>query len=124
MAIQWRIYWNDDTTSDNSQVEPGQVGRTIRLVVCIICQDRETNRCILDKRDWYVYRTDYATWMPMDTDGMKAAVKYEIEHVGAVLQGGLVSDSEFKAIKQRAQADPDFLPHSAGVHYKERYGKI
>lgn len=118
--IAWRIYYADGTTFDSTEGEPWEapgVG-----VVCIVQPDPDTGRTIQARWDWYAWHRDTRDWWGHDPFGILDQLTADrLDRVASVKAGRTVSATEYRAIYDRANADPDFAPRSAR-HPSERTG--
>lgn len=113
--IDWRVYYSDGSTFDNSKGEPDDAPAF--GVVCIPQPDLVTGRMIMHGWDWYYYVPDSDQWWGSDLQGVLDRLLHRLP-VLALLQGRNVSNEVFREIFGRADKDPDFPLKSAKHRYE------
>lgn len=111
--LNWRIYYGDGTTFDDSMGSPFEAP-SINVQV-IVGYDRDNGRQMLHFWDWYYYRNDdIGEWWGADIHGLLDQLLHDKKgEIIAVKQGRTLGNNAYQEIVKRAQADPDFLPQSA-----------
>ncbi len=108
--MNWRIYYTDGSTFDNSQ---GKCEDAPAFgVVCIVYPDKLVGRVILHRHDWYYWIGEEEGWSGGDIYGLLDRLLHRLP-TEAVLQGRNVSNKMFRNIMARADKDPDF-PATSG----------
>lgn len=113
--IQWRVYYEDDSTFSNEDGSPENA--PVLGVVCIVLKDPTVGRMILCRYDWYIFKSadtrEPEEWSGHDIHGVLDQLMYNPGRIIACKQGRCVSDALYKTIYQRAVDDPDFPPKDA-----------
>lgn len=109
MSLQWRIYYGDGSTFDNTQGEPDESPALNVQVITII--DPDVGRLLLHRYDFYWYDFDHAIWSAGDIFGM---FDYLCQPgIKVVRFGRSIVNREYREIVTRAGSDPDFPRKSA-----------
>ena len=114
--MDWRIFYDDGGTFDDSQGEP--VDAPAFGIVCIVQQNADVGRTILHGWDWYYWVSEKVEWWGSDIYGLLDRLLHRLA-TEAILQGRTVSRREFQQIMKRADKDPGFPPKS-GIIAGER----
>lgn len=107
--IDWRIYYDDDSTFDSSMGDPADAPGF--GVVCVKQHDPVTNATIIWGFDVYYWVPGVDEWRGSDRPSFLIRL-YRRRPTGAAFDGALVSNERFSAIMDRAANDPDFPKQS------------
>lgn len=102
--MEWRIYYDDETTFDNIQ---GEVWDAPGLgVVCVVCI-LEGDRAILSRWDYYVYKN--GEWCGHDLFGLLDQLTSDRDNTArGVKAGRTIATALYKRIMYKAKNDEDF----------------
>jgi hypothetical protein len=106
--MRWRIYYDDETTFDDSQGRPCDA--TGLGVVCIVIDDPQVGRGILTGYDYYAHID--GEWLGVDVFGLIDQVLNRFDTLGGAVAGRTVKNDRFATILRQAQDDPDFAAKS------------
>ena len=109
--VQWRIYYADGSTADNTQYEPEDV--PAKGVLVIVQRHQQNNVQRLSEGACYYWRRDAEMWFAADQFGMLLQTCQHRRLVTGQMWGETVPNDLFIKIKRQADTDPDF-PHRAG----------
>ena len=114
--LKWRIYYDDETTFDNTQGAPKAAPSF--GVIAIPQPDPEVGRVVMHKWDWYYWRLDWKQWWGSDLQGLLDNLLHNMP-ITAIKQGRNVHNTVFRDIWARVIADPDF-PIKSGQRIGEQ----
>jgi len=113
--INWRIYYGDGTTFDNTQGRPEDAPKL--NVQCIAVNERGTKtfkavldvgHVVLHDWDYYIYQEDTGWFGVREVVDLVDHVLHSSHKIKAVGKARSIPTGEFKAIYKQAWRDPDF----------------
>lgn len=107
--MNWRIYYDDGSTFDDTQGSPADAPGYGVLVILIA--DPDVGHMTLHSFDYYVFRE--GLWLGVDTFGLIDQILNNFTLLGGVVAGRTVSPQHFRVLLKWAERDPDFAPKSA-----------
>ena len=113
---EWRIYYGDGSTFDNTMGAPEDAPPTDVQVITRLSKD--DGILALHNWDWYYYQQGVG-WRGADLWGLLDKLMY-VRGVGAVKQARTIEDGEFRIILNRAYTETDFPPKTTGLQINER----
>lgn len=116
MKLEWRIYYGDGSTFDNTQGTPFEAPPTD--VQVIVHPSKDNGLLALHNWDWYYYQ-DNMGWRGTDTWGLLDKLMW-VKGVGAVKQARTIEDSVFQNVLNKARNDSDFPRKTTGLQVMER----
>jgi hypothetical protein len=123
--MKWRIYYDDDTTFDNSQGEPWEAPG--RGIICVVQIDpsplmHSVNTQILQGHPFYWYHRGWGYWLHSDRDGFIDQLTNDRKNeVCAIKMGRWVDFHHYREIVDKARSDPDFPKKSGDSKSEHRY---
>lgn len=108
---EWRIYYGCGGTFDSTEGPPPAAPP--HDVQAVVQPDPRVGRIVLQRWDWYYYRSDVGQWWGSDIHGLLDQFMHHASAITAVTQGRHAADWE--TIRQRAIADPDFPVKEASL---------
>lgn len=118
--LEWRIYYDDCTTFDNTQGEPEHC--SAYGIIAIVCYDESGDRLVLQKWNNY-YAKDLngkPVWYGSDDFGLKDQLASDINRdIHGVKFGRTISNFAFNDIIAQASHDPDF-PRGQKAIFREQ----
>lgn len=110
---EWRIYYDDGSTFDDSQGTPEAAPAF--GVLFIVFPDREVGRVVMRGWDWYYFDAETRQWWGSDIHGLLDGLLHDLPRK-AYKQGRNVDNKRFRDIMKRAMNDADFPVKSAKRH--------
>ncbi len=110
----WRIYYDDDTTFDDTDGEPWESPKFgVQGVVQRLSEVPKGRSHVqrLTGADWYVYRYDLGQWFKVDEFGVwDQAIHYSLSSV--FRPGRAIGAMAWDAVFKRMMDDPDYQQDS------------
>lgn len=117
--IQWRIYYDDETTFDSTQGTPEEAPSF--GILCVTMRDDEHGRLILNGWDWYYF--DGVSWWGADVHGLLDRLLHNLP-TRAVKIGRMAPSEVWRKTYARASHDPDFPPKSARAKRERPFQQV
>lgn len=112
---QWRIYYDDGTTFDDTQGAPEDAPGL--GVVCIVQACPDLGRQIMSGWDFYYFRpSSPVPWWGCEWFGLIDNLTAKPRDTQAVKAGRTIDSLTYEKIRELAGADPDFRRTVAAVH--------
>lgn len=114
--IKWRIYYDDDTTFDNTQGEPWEAPG--RGVVCIVQIDPSprmynVNTQVLMESPFFWYHREFGYWFRSEQNGLIDQLTNDRKNIVCAVKLGRWTDfTHYREILYRANNDKDFVKKS------------
>lgn len=110
--IQWRIYYGDGSTFDNTQGKPWEApGHDVQLIVQV---DEMVGRVVLTMFDWYYWNESEGEWWASDYFGLfDQLLNDRTNSIHSVKAGRNMSNKKYRELIEIALADKDFPVKSA-----------
>lgn len=108
--MEWRIYYDDGTTFDDSLGSP--VDAPTHGVIAICTRDEVHGRLVLNGFDFYCYEYEANEWFGCDQWGLIDKLLHNLPF-HAWKMGRTVRTETFLTVLEEATNDPDFPPKSA-----------
>jgi len=103
--IEWRIYYGDGTTFDNTKGLPSEAPSL--NVQVILCKNKINGRNIYHTWDWYYFKEN--EWRGCDIHGLIDQLLMDKKGVvTAIKQGRTIKDEVYEDILKKALNDTDF----------------
>jgi len=112
--LQWRIYYDDGLTFDNTHGTPEQAPSF--GVVFIPQPDDQVGRMIMQGWDWY-YFNENGQWWGCDIYGLLDRLLHNLP-TRALKQGRTMDNVAYQELMRRVRSDPDF-PTKSGIRKGE-----
>lgn len=112
MKKDWKIYYEDGSTFDNTQGLPEDAPSF--GVLCVVFPDEEVGRMVMHGWDWFYYHKEDQNWWGADIHGLLDCLLHN-KPMKAVKQGRNTNADNYKKILNFAIDDPDFSVKSGEV---------
>lgn len=101
MSYEWRVYYTDGSTFDDSDGTPYQApDREVQFIVQKI--EENAQYMILSGADYYIYEPSFGWWYTNE-DGKQTHLDRDIEH--CVKHGAMMDGKKFSALANRVHAE-------------------
>jgi len=110
MAIEWIIYYGDDTSFTNEDGAPKDAPRG--NVQCVAYADENAGRVVLAEQDYYCWDFKDKVWVPHNFGGLLQYLR-QLGVQKIVLEGYWIKRERYAALHNKATSD-DRLPPMSG----------
>lgn len=117
--MKWRIYYDDESTFDDSMGSPEDAPGY--GVIAVTVYDRDNGRLCLNGWDWYYFDGD--SWWGADLLGMIDRLCHRLPTI-APSQGRMCSTELFRKILGKALYDPDFPPRNGNMKRERPFQQV
>lgn len=112
--VPWRVYYGDGTTWDGDPFDAPGLN-----VQAVVQADAEVGRHVVTGFDFYWWEASHDRWWGGDLFGLWDYLSREGPR--KVIFARTMMNAEYRAVFDRAVADPDFAPKSAVLRDERRW---